>query len=361
MGFNLQKISYFFSQFKLYLTLDFIALILLIVAIYKIYKNRISAKKKNILIAIVFSLFFALITFSLGEAYFRFIYDEPDGLGFLQVSKNWQTKHVVFNNFFFRDRNFEVNKKEGTIRIGILGDSIAYGAGIENVDDRFSNILQNMLTNSGYNVEVYNLGKSGHDTEGEIKVYNDIKHLNFDILVWEYFLNDIEPLEQNKGTPIIDESKKRTRYIEFLSKQSYYFDFLYWRFSTKYQKTLKALRIADFNLYKDPKELKRHEKDIATLANSIREGNKKVLVVIFPSMFLLGPNYPVSIHQTMSTYFYNIGIEALDLLPYLDTYKPQEVMASRFDQHPNEYVHNLAAQKIFEKIIPYLNDIESKK
>ena len=63
----------------------------------------------------------------------------------------------------------------------------------------------------------------------------------------------------------------------------------------------------------------------------------------------------------MSTYFYSIGIEALDLLPHLKNYKPQEVMVSRFDQHPNEFVHNLAARKIFEKILPYLDDIESKR
>lgn len=77
---NLQRIAYFFSQFRLYLVLDALALVLLILASYKIYEKKISAKKKKILLSVSFALFLIVITFSVGEAYFRFGYDEPDGL-----------------------------------------------------------------------------------------------------------------------------------------------------------------------------------------------------------------------------------------------------------------------------------------
>src|SRR3989344_8860561 len=198
MFFNLSaRISYFLADFWPYLILIFVSSALFLLAIYKIFKSELSFRNKKIGSSIIFTFLILIFTFSAFEFYFRYVYDESDGLGFLKVNERWHKRHVVYNNYFFRDLDFNSIKREGVVRIGVLGDSVAFGEGIKNVNNRFSNILEQKLQNAGFKVEVYNLGSSGYDTEGEIEQYQRVKQLNFDIIIWQYLLNDIQPLEKS--------------------------------------------------------------------------------------------------------------------------------------------------------------------
>lgn len=297
-----------------------------------------------------------ILVFSAFESYFRYVYDDSDGLGYLKTNDRWLKRHVVFNSDFVRDRNFEQNKKEGVIRIGAFGDSLTFGAGIKDPNDRFSNLLEKDLKGAGYNVEVYNLGKSGLDTEAEIEYYNRVKSFNFDIIVWEYYLNDIQPANASTGTPIIN-SVTAPPVIKTLSQFSYFFDFLYWRFSSKYQTTFTSLKNADLGQYHNEEVLNKHIKEINEFVASLKAENKKFVVIIFPFTHLVGPNYPATdVHQKMEQVFKDAGADAvIDLLPDLKDKTPKDLMASRFDSHPNKYVHKLAADKLFEEVKKLLN------
>src|SRR3989344_457571 len=192
MLFNLwARLSYFLNDFSLYLILISLSLLATVIIVILIFKSNLKDINKKLFISAALTILTLILTYSFFEAYFRYIYDASDGLGFLKINERWHRRHVVYNSDFFRDKNFDVNKKEGVTRIGVLGDSITFGGGIEDVNDRFSNILEKKLRAANFNVEVYNLGKPGYDTEGEIQVYDSVKHLNFDIIVWQYFLNDI--------------------------------------------------------------------------------------------------------------------------------------------------------------------------
>lgn len=348
------KLSYFLYDFRLYLILISFGILIGLIASFKIYKSRLSQKRKKVLLSLIFFSFSVLLIFSLFESYFRYIYDESDGLGFLKVNERWHKRHVVFNNFFFRDRDFAESKKEGVLRIAVLGDSIAQGDGIKDVNNRFSNLLEKKLKDAGFNAEVYNLGRAGYDTEGEIEVYNSIKHLNFDLIVWEYFINDIQPRENSTGTPIIAQNSHKAKILEFISNQSFFLDFLYWRFSSVYNKTILALRTADINQYKNPFVLARHKNDISTFIKSLKSENKKIVVVIFPSISFLGDNYPVFTNEIMFKHFYQNQVEIINLYDFLKNRNPKDLKASNFDTHPNEIVHALAADKLFERIKPIL-------
>jgi len=351
MFFNIWlRLTYFFSDFWEYLLLCTVSFLVFVFAFYKIYKSNYSERRKKILLAIVFAFFLIVIVFSMFEAYFRYRYDESDGLGFLQVSQKWNQRHVVYNGAFFRDRNFEDKKKPGVIRIGVLGDSLTFGAGIKNVNNRFSNILEKELKDSGYNVEVYNLGKPGYDIDGEIEVYNKEKYLNFDIVVWEYFINDIQP-RNSTGSPIITKSSQRTKILEFISKKSFFLDYLYWRFSSVYDATIHDLEDADVDQYKNQKRLKVFEQQVSDFISSLKADNKKVVVVMFPSVALLGNNYPTFITDKMVKLYKKNDVPVINLYPYYKNKKPEELKASRFDTHPNEKVHKLAADLLYEQIV----------
>jgi len=44
----------------------------------------------------------------------------------------------------------------------------------------------------------------------------------------------------------------------------------------------------------------------------------------------------------------------IDMLPYLKGKKASELVVGHYDSHPNEFVHNLAAEKLYDAIIPLL-------
>ncbi|MBI2328009.1 SGNH/GDSL hydrolase family protein [Candidatus Curtissbacteria bacterium] len=354
MFFNLAaRITYFLKDFSLYLLLDFIAIVTFIFMSYKLYKAKIDKKSQTIYLSLSFTIVIIILVFSLSEAYFRYVYDEPDGLGFLKVDKRWHQRHDVFNNYFFRDRNFEVEKPAGVTRIAVMGDSITQGGGIENVEDRFSNILEEKLKSAEKKVEVYNLGKSGYDTTEEIKQYENVRHLKFDILIWEYFINDIQP-QTSTGTPILVKHSKKAKIVQFLSDRSFLFDYVYWRFSQRYQNTFKELATADIDQYSNQSVLENHKKEITEFIDSLNKDKIKVVVIMFPSNFLIGPSYPSHIHQIMGDYFRKQGVIFIDLLPDLKDKNKKTLMASKFDPHPNEFVHKIAAERLFERIIFFI-------
>lgn len=352
------RITYFLNDFASFLIVSLITIPGFIIVAIKIYKSHRKAEKKKLFLAVStigLSLIFIFVTF---EAYFRYVYDVPDGLGFLNVSKKWNERHVVYNNYFYRDRNFEGEKQEGVTRIGVMGDSITYGGGIENPNDRFSNILEKNLRDAGYHVEVYNLGRPGYDTEQEISEFEKVRHLNFDILIWQYFLNDIQPNIKSTGTRIIETNRNTSKIVSFLSDKSYFFDFIYWRLSNKYSKTIRQLWAADIAQYSNEPLFEKHKNNIGNFISSLKGQSTQVLVIIFPSVFLLGPNYPAAhIHEMTTEVFKSNGVEVLDLLSDFQKLNKKELMASKFDPHPNEYVHNIAAEKLYEKIIPILDQL----
>ena len=356
MLFNfLSRLVYFLKDFQLYLVIVIVSSFFSIVILYKIFKSEFSLQAKKIAYLIIFTLFAFVASYSIFEFYFRYIYDQSDGLGFLKVNSRWHQRHVVTNNYFFRDRDFNPVKAEGITRIGVLGDSITFGGGIENPQDRFPDLLEKRLQDAGFKAEVYNLGVPGSDTEGEISGYQSVKHLNLDIIIWQYFLNDIQPLEKSTGSAIIDKNSKISPIASFSSDKSFFFDFIYWRFSNKYQRTFEELKNADLAQYQNEQILTKHKEQIGAFIDQLQEENIKVLVIIFPFVHLIGPNYPAeNIHDLMTNYFKEKGVETIDLLNDLKNKDPQVLIASRFDPHPNESVHALAAEKLFAKIAPFI-------
>lgn len=347
------KATYFFKDFWLYLILILLSFFAFLIVLAKNFRSESAQTRKMARIMTFFLLFAIILTFSLFEAYFRYVYDESDGLGFLMVDKRWHARHVVFNNYFFRGPDLEVNKKEGTKRICAIGDSITFGGGIKNVDDRFTNILEEKLKEQGANAEVYNMGRSGYNTKGEIADYERIKHLSCDIIIWQYFLNDIQHADKSTATPILISQGRQYGIVKALSDRSFFFDFLYWRYTSRYKDTFVAVQHADLDAYKNEPVFNEHKQDIESFVKKIKEEEKKpIIVIIFPFVHLL-PSYPADdVHQKMGQIFRDAGAETIDFLDYLKDKNGQDLIASRFDNHPNEYVHALAAEKLLEKVAP---------
>lgn len=351
-------LSYFLQDFSLYLVLLFVSFIATIVLLVRIYKSSFSLNGKAALCCLVFSLFSLVVIYSFFEGYFRYKFDQSDSLGFLKVTGRWYQRHAAFNNYQYRDRNFVAEKTPGVVRIGVMGDSNTFGYGIRNPEDRFSNQLEKLFKEKGYKVEVYNFGVAGIGTEEEIREYHRIQHFDFDILVWQYFLNDIAPPNNNAGTTILNKARQKpSAVVSYLSDHSFFFDYLYWRVVARYKATFVALRNADIQAYSDPKLFTAHKQTIDSFSQELQEKNKQFVVLTIPFLYFF-PDYPqsaVAIHKKMGTIFTDNGAAAVvDLLPYLKGKDKQELVVGPYDSHPNETVHKLAAEKLYTAIVPLI-------
>jgi len=333
-----------------------LAIIIFILAVYLIFKSSLSVKRKQFFISLAFCFLSFVLIYSGFEAYFRYRFDESDSLGFLNVTQRWYGRHVVYNNFQYRDKDFTVQKKPGTVRIGVIGDSNTFGYGIKNVNNRFSNILEDKLNNAGYKVEVYNFGVPGLDTWNEIIEYNK-KDAIFkpDILIWQYFLNDVEATKSAGTIALQNAGNQISPLVKLISDHSVFFNYVYWRLSAKYSTTFSQISSADLKQYSNPKVFAFHKYEISSLMTELKDQNIKVIVTVFP-FFGLFPNYPAGkIHQEMDTIFKNDGADVVvDLLPYLKNKTAKELVVGRYDSHPNESVHKLAADKLYDAVVPLL-------
>ena len=350
-------LSYFIRDFHEFLILIVLTIVVCFAGTYFIFKSALPENRKKLFISILFFILSLVLIYSGFEAYFRYKFDQSDALGFLNTTDRWMARHVVFNNYQVRDRDFQVSKTPGVVRIAVMGDSLAFGYGIKNVNDRFSNILQDKLNESGYKVEVYNFGVSGLDTWNELINYNTkIKQFKPDIVVWEYYLNDAEP-KDSKGNAVLDQVSRETPpFVEFLTNHSFFLDYLYWRFSAIYTNTFNQLKNTDLEQYYIPAVFKQHVNDIASLSAQLKAENSQTVTVIFPFLRFM-PNYPIlatQVHQKMDKVFANDGVTVIDLLPYLKNKNATDLVVNRWDTHPNEYIHQFVAEKLYNAIVPML-------
>lgn len=93
----------------------------------------------------------------------------------------------------FNDTPFVRPKPEGSVRVALLGDSVAYGSGIPK-PAVFPNAAEALLVEGGRPVEILNLAIYGYDAE---QIAATMRHrgweLEPDLVVYAYFTNDHIP------------------------------------------------------------------------------------------------------------------------------------------------------------------------
>jgi lysophospholipase L1-like esterase len=93
------------------------------------------------------------------------------------------------NSLGFRDVEHTKAKPRGTFRIGVIGDSVTEGVGVE-IDESYPRVLENILVDSGYRVEVLKFAVRGYATTQELVLLQQALKFDLDLVVWSYVLND---------------------------------------------------------------------------------------------------------------------------------------------------------------------------
>lgn len=278
------------------------------------------------------------------ESYYRFIYDQSDSFGVTRVSGRWFNRYYHYNNLDLRDNIDYIKKKGGQARFTFLGDSFTAGHGIKNIEDRFANIIRKSK-NKEWEIQVF--AKNGLETGGELKTLKKAVNLGYEIdnVVLIYCLNDISDLVPNWNKTLHGMYQKAKKQ-GFLLKHSFFINTIYYRlrigsnpkFSNYYNFVSEVYSSTLWNFQKDRIEI---------INNYVKDRGGVFHVIIFPFLHSFKTGYPYNnIHNKLSGFFQEKNIPYLDLLDIFEKYSSHNLTVNKFDAHPNEFAHSLAAKDI---------------
>lgn len=320
-------------------------------------RRRRAAGKSLGLVHAGLMLWLLLALLTLPELYFALGYDTTDSFSLTNVSRRWYQIHVpqsALNSAGYRDpRSFTASLPAGEQRICFVGDSFTYGHGVPDVADRFSDRIANDLEAAQPGkFRVANAGRPGRDVrelvDATVTDWVD-RDVQIDMLVYSLVLNDIEYFEERTGALYQGIEAAKPRF--FLFRDTYFYNFVYFRWQQLQQPDVRDYfgYLAESYRTKPWERMRRKLDELVALcdANEI-----ELRVVIFPFLHNLGPDYPFrDAHRRLVEYFEAQGVACLDLEPVLSPHAAEGLTVNRFDAHPNELAHRLAAEAMRETLL----------
>lgn len=294
------------------------------------------------------SLWIFLAGCTLIELYFAFLFNQTDSFNLSNVSQAWHMRYVQRNAEGFRDdQSLTENSKKPGRKLWFVGDSFTFGHGVARVADRFSDrIARDLERRHPGQFVVNNIAEAGIDAAHVRKLSETIfrSKLKPDILVYVICLNDIG---ESQGESRSAELKHPSLAPPFpLFSHTYFLNMLWFRMK---QATHPKVRdyFADLaTAYKGRPALRMLD-EIDRLKSACKGAGVELRIAIFPFLHNLGPNYPFGhAHTVLMEHCREIHLLALDLRPVLEPHVGEGLVVGRFDAHPNERAHALAAEAI---------------
>ena len=284
-----------------------------------------------------------LIFFLAFESYYRFWYDESDSFAMTRVSKRWLARYYKMNNFDSRDNlDYSKVKMPGKRRVTFVGDSFTAGHGIKDVDQRFVNIIRHKKKDW----ETHALAINGIDTSSEISYVIQATDFGYELedVVLVYCLNDIGDITEEWKR--VEKRINNMKSDNYLVKHSYFINAIYYR--------LRVFSDPDVSQYfnflnssYEGKSWHAQKQRLRQFEKIVRERGGKFYVVIFPFLHSINPEYPFhEVHRQIGSFLASIDVPYLDLLPYLEKYKPSQLTVNKYDAHPNEFAHKIVVEQI---------------
>jgi len=285
------------------------------------------------------------VVWAAGEIYYRFVFDSTDSFGLTKVSVRWFERHYQKNQLGVRDNvEYTMQKVDSRRRITFLGDSFTAGHGIADVDDRFANRIRRAHPTQW---DVHVLAENALDTGKELKQLLRVadKGYEFDVLVLVYVLNDISDIVP-EWSQIMARVYRNVDREGFVFEHSFFANELYYRWRAardpdvaNYYGFIRSAYEGD--LWNTQKQR------LASLRDFCAERDAQLLVVTFPLLHALGPEYPYrAVHAEIDAFWAQLDVPHLDLYGLFGDYPPEQVVIGKYDAHPNEFAHQLAAEAI---------------
>ena len=315
---------------------------LLIIEILRIfYYGVVKSKAKGILANITTLVVPVLVTLIFLEIIFMYVPQSHEGV-LSKASQIWWEKYwKPVNSLGYRDKEITENKT-GKTNILVVGDSFSAGHGLENVEDRFSNMLEAKLGQD--KTQVYNLSLSGADTRDEAKRLKEFP-VKPDIIVLQYFPNDIEKVAREKGVPLsgAEPYADISGISGSIVRRFYLPNFIYWQLPhTGFSTFEKFVQTA----YTDTTVLNAHLRDMSQMI-SYRDSTKaKMYAVFIPFLFQLDKSAAYT--KPVEDYLRKNGVTVVTLTDGIAKIPEKERVVGKNDGHASAVVNKLIADRLYD-------------
>lgn len=285
------------------------------------------------------------------EAAFALGYDTTDAFSVTLANQRWLNRHVRMNQLDFRDaKEFVSPRQPGRRRLVLLGDSFAFGYGVADPANRFGDILEERLARQSPPCELYNVAQPGKSTAQEVSLLKALlaRGMEIDQVLLAYCLNDLDDLLPQ--TKEVLSSIALSKPQSFIIRDFYLPNYLYYRLQ------FERREFRDYFYWvRDGYEgetWREQQSRFDELRAICAEKNIELLVVVFPFLHNLGPSYPFEdAHGALAKYWHANGTPYLDLLETMRKHRDETLTVNRFDAHPNERTHALAADAIWDNLL----------
>ncbi len=282
------------------------------------------------------------VAFLACEAYFKFLWLEPDGFGVSLHTRLWARRYLhPRNSLGYRDVEHDAASLEGKRVLFVVGDSFVEGAGLRDYRRRTSNVLARRL---GPAWAVVNIAQGGWGTFQEhAAMVRYPRRPGAVVLV--YYVNDVLPAAAEQGLPL--EVPPTRGWVRAVAGSSYFLDFLYWR--------LYRLRLDEGALlehletcFDDPDVLRAHLAELDALVRWVEAREAELHVVVFPHLVALERTRRLT--DRVVRFLTDRGVDVLDMGARLQGRDPAELVVGRFDSHPGEELNEEVAELLLERL-----------
>lgn len=289
-------------------------------------------------------LFMGSLILTCGEIYYRFYYDATDAYMLSKAAVRWQGRHFQLNTTGFRDSiEYQRQIRPGMRRITFIGDSFTAGHGVKNVENRFANRIRSRHPDW----DVHVMADIGWDTGTQLKLVESKLPSNyeFDVVVLAYCLNDISDLAPDYWEDMVRRITQ-TWQPGPIVLESYFLDTLYHRLCMALEPDLRNYYGFVAQWYRGPIWAIQEDR-LRKMQEVVSQRGGQLLVVTFPFLQSTSDNYPFrDVHAKLDARWNSLAVPHLDLMePYFNV-GTKRLVVNRFDAHPNERAHELAAAAI---------------
>lgn len=293
-----------------------------------------------------------MFTLSAAEVYFRYVYDASDATGSLRTSQRWGMRHMRFNSWGYRDREFPPPEQlESFTRIVMLGDSFTFGWGIAQFEHLLGPGLERELAGKvSPPPRVFMLARGGIDTRQETKFFmKDGVRLRPRVVVLQYHLNDTEPL-----APSLKPPKTIPQALEVLSDSSDFLEFFLVHTLLRTTAGSKVSGLPGMAIYQDPARFAVQAGDLLGLMRMIRDAGASPVVLMYPYLNAPTQEGPQRLAlDRVSGLFAGAGVPVIDVSRLVNV-NERKYHANPFDPHPsaalNAAVVPVLAQVVLEAL-----------
>lgn len=305
--------------------------------------QKYSPRVRSIAVGLMVSYVTMLLIFGGLELFMRCCYVESDNLPTL-AQQNWFAKYVHLNTLGYRDREWTPADWEGKKTVIVLGDSFTAGNGIPNLDDRYSNVL---AENLGDDYAVINLGVSGTATYEQLEILKSFPLKNPDVVIWQYFLNDINYTGLKMGI------SPKPPALPQLADESHLANYLYWRFSPPASVVTPDGQVFNswwdwtYAAYDNIGIWEVHKQEIEEAIDYVDSIGARLIVVIYPDLTNIVGTIPY-VDRVAQVFEAKGKTEILKLFDVAAGWNPNDLVISRRDTHASVSFNHYVGDTLYE-------------